>query len=242
MFVKVNLLTKKGDHVQSVLIPPFQTIPDAIMWGTRFFFPKAEDVASNDEVSFPDYYEGFAVAAVFVAPDQNEKQIENVSNIDQTNTEIDTEVPKNDTKLPESGTQPGNDDLLWGLPVNLEEAVETYLDHYRNAHDMRTIIDHTEDEFSAYAHHASGQFIRNSWFLWWHEGHPYSSWPASKPPIVGFFNELGIYHADDISGIIITSAYRKVNGKEIDLSGQVEHYKAFWKENGFPDGIYKPRK
>jgi hypothetical protein len=133
----------------------------------------------------------------------------------------------------------GNDDHLFGLPTNLDEAVETFLEYFRTASDANFIIDASEKEFCAGAHHAAGQFIRNSWFLWWHEGHKYETWPKTKPALNKFFNDLGIVHADDMSGIIITSAYRKVHKIDIDLPGQVKRYQNFWKKQGYKDGIPK---
>ena len=49
-----------------------------------------------------------------------------------------------------------------------------------------------------------------------------------KTSLVKYFNELGIYHPDDISSIILTSFHRKLNNKSIDLAKQVESYKKYW--------------
>lgn len=209
---KVKLFTKNGGFVTNVLIPPFNEPPKGILWGQRLFFIKDVD----------NYYEDFWVAAVISGPD-NRTDV----------TEIDTKSSKSYTK------HPGNDEYLFGLPSNLDEAIETFLEYYRNASDMNTIVDMTESEFISNAHHGAGQFLRNSWFLWWHENHGYKEWPASKPPLIEFFNDLGIVHADDISSIIITSAYRHIHKKAIDLDKQIKYYQNFWKKNGYPDGIPK---
>lgn len=233
---QVKLLTADGKYVTTVLIPPFQTIPQTVVWGARFFFPRHEDIKNDDGKSFPDYYEGFAVAAVITAPE---------TEISKTDTKISKSgIKSSDSgiKSPKSGTPAGNDDLHFGLPINLEEAIETFMDYYRRAPDISSIVDQDEDKFSAYAHHGAGQFLRNSFYLWWHEGHTYDSWPKTKPQLVDFFNKLGIYHADDMSSIIITSAWREVHKKDIDLDEQVKHYKDFWKQQGFKDGIFKPGK
>jgi hypothetical protein len=44
-----------------------------------------------------------------------------------------------------------------------------------------------------------------------------------------------------MSGIILTSAYRKHNKKELALEKQVARYRDYWKTQGFEDGIYKPK-
>ena len=91
----------------------------------------------------------------------------------------------------------------------------------------------SEQEFGGKTHHGFGTNIRNSWKLWWQK-----NWDEEKPKIVQYFNDLDIYHADDMSGIIMDSFHRKTTGKEIDLEGQIEKHKKHWKEYGFKDGIY----
>jgi hypothetical protein len=62
----------------------------------------------------------------------------------------------------------------------------------------------SEDE-AMMVHHGYGTFIRNTLGLW-HDG-----------PAVAWFNKQGIFHADDISGIIFTSLHRRENGVDINL-------------------------
>jgi len=70
-------------------------------------------------------------------------------------------------------------------------------------------------------HHSTGRSIRNDWGLW-----------DSESNLHKFFNLIGIYHADDMSGIILDTVHRIINGIPIDLDGQVEHYKDYWKDAG----------
>lgn len=207
---KVNLYTKKGELVVTVITPVFNPMPDCIVWGSRFFFKNLEGFEKKDAKG---YYEGFAVAAISMTPDTPVKEREEF----------------------------GDDGLLFGLPKDLDEAIEDYLTFYSKSEDFNKINRLKESEFLSVAHHGSGQFIRNSWYLWWHEGHQYKEWPKTKPNLVQWFNNLGIFHADDMSGIIITSAYRKHNKMILELEKQVTHYKNYWKTQGFEDGIYKPK-
>lgn len=207
---KIRLLTESGDYVTSAFIPAFKTPPKAIVWGQRIFFFKTED----------EYTEQFWVATV-ITGDEVERIEDGIKASNQQQTK---------------NKDAGNDDLLFGLPKDLDEAVETFLEHYRNAVDMPNIVEMNEDEFSSYAHHGAGQFLRNSWYLWWQEGHGYDSWPKTKPPIVAWFNERGIYHADDMSAIIINSAYRKTHNKPQELEKQIKHYINYWKQQGYKDG------
>lgn len=68
-------------------------------------------------------------------------------------------------------------------------------------------------------HHGYGTFIRNTLKLW------------TDGPAVSWFNKQGIYHADDMSGIIFTSLHRRENGIDIDLEGQIKRYRDFWEEH-----------
>jgi hypothetical protein len=98
----------------------------------------------------------------------------------------------------------------------------------------------SSDEFSAAVHMGTGMNVRNNWCLWWYEGHNYEGWPKKKPGLVDYFNKLGIYHADDISGILMKSFYRRVTGKPLDIVNQLPRYKNHWKGYGYKDGIYTP--
>jgi len=75
-----------------------------------------------------------------------------------------------------------------------------------------------ENTAIAQAHHNIGRSIRNSLELW-HNGPP-----------VKYFNNLGIYHADDMSSIILISLHRKYNNKELDVEGQAKHYIDYWEK------------
>jgi len=67
-------------------------------------------------------------------------------------------------------------------------------------------------------HFGLGRWIRNNWALW----------KGSR--LSRYFNEVGIYHPDDMSGIILDSFWRHLNGKEIELEAQIEKYKAYWEK------------
>ena len=58
--------------------------------------------------------------------------------------------------------------------------------------------------------------MRNNWGLW--KGSRLSKW----------FNSQGIKHTDDMSGVILVSYYRHLNGKPIELEKQIQYYKNYW--------------
>lgn len=115
-------------------------------------------------------------------------------------------------------------------PKNLNEAVDHILQNLVSEDNSIKFMELNDNErkFISKLHFLYGMWMRNSWYLWWHEGHAYESWPKEKPPIVKFFNDLGIYHADDMSGIILTTVHRKYFNKPIELEAQVQKYQAYW--------------
>lgn len=125
-------------------------------------------------------------------------------------------------------------------PNDLEDAIGILKVFYKKA--LLECMDMTERQFSARSHHMAGTFIRNEWHLWWHENNKIPSWPTEKPIIVKWFNDLGITHADDMSGIILTSLFRSLKGEDIKLDDQIEYYKNHWRGQGYKDGIFKPER
>jgi hypothetical protein len=135
----------------------------------------------------------------------------------------------------------GDDKYLFGLPTNLDEAIEVLIDFY--SADLPIITEMDESTFKTSSHFGAGTFIRNSWFLWFQEPNTqYAEWPRTKPPIVQFFNNLGITHADDMSSIILVSTYRKIHNYPQNLEEQIKIYKNHWRKEGFKDGVFKPTK
>lgn len=97
-------------------------------------------------------------------------------------------------------------------PNTIDEAVLFIL----NLSDMEK--KNLEKLGSTYFHHTAGRKLRNEWNLW----DPDSTLHKN-------FRIIGIKHPDDMSCIILESAYRILNDLPIDLSGQVKRYKKYWK-------------
>ncbi len=119
-------------------------------------------------------------------------------------------------------------------PKNLDQATNYIIDLVskdQNSLDMLKEYEDDERGFVSELHHSTGMNIRNDWFLWWSDDHSYSGWPKEIPSIVKYFNDLKIYHADDMSSIILTSAYRKFFNLRIDLDKQIEKYHEHWLEH-----------
>lgn len=61
-------------------------------------------------------------------------------------------------------------------------------------------------------HMGLGRNLRNRWGLW------------TSSRLQEYFLDLGVTHPDDMSGIILDSYYRYLNGKDIDLDKQLSRY------------------
>ncbi|MCH5598099.1 DUF6794 domain-containing protein [Niabella ginsengisoli] len=113
------------------------------------------------------------------------------------------------------GQQPPKADLKY-KPKNLEEAI-SQLDKIHHDTTKQQILAMTEDQFIGNSHFGLGIWIRNNWRLW-------KDGDLSK-----YFNSIGIYHPDDMSGIILTSYYRQLKGQDRNLDEQVKCYQDYWK-------------
>lgn len=76
----------------------------------------------------------------------------------------------------------------------------------------------TEEQFLGNLHFGFGRWMRNNWGLW------------GGSRLSTYFNEKGIFHPDDMSGIILTSYYRDLNKIDIRLEEQIQYYQDYWKK------------
>jgi hypothetical protein len=81
----------------------------------------------------------------------------------------------------------------------------------------------TENEFSAKLHLSFGMWMRNNWQLW------------GGSRLSKYFNDKGVYHPDDMSGIILDSYHRNLNGQEIKLDEQVKYYQEYWEKSNLAE-------
>jgi hypothetical protein len=228
LYVRINPASRTLEYVTTAIIPPFQTMVEVLIWGNRVFRREQYGVGTK---AMTRYVECFAVAVVSTE--------NNPDNPDFTSIMI-REAEKEEEPA-DKAPAIGDDSLLMGLPKDLDEAIETMKEFYGGSL-IDAFMKMTEEEFRSSTHFGAGMFIRNSWYLWWNEDHTYKEWPKSIPPLVQWFREHDIYHADDMSSIIITSTYRNRAQKPLLLEQQIEVYKAHWKKHGFPDGIPKSTK
>lgn len=119
-------------------------------------------------------------------------------------------------------------------PQTLEECFTLLSEMLSDREHFKNLL---EGNAMAMAHHGLGRFIRNGWYLWWTkeiaEEYKAHNYPQEKPAIVKYFNETwDITHGDDISGVILTSYHRHLNGRDLNIKEQVDKYKAHWGKYG----------
>lgn len=73
-----------------------------------------------------------------------------------------------------------------------------------------------EQDISLY-HLDVGMWMRNNWGLW----------KGSR--LSNYFNNMGVLHPDDMSGIILDSFWYKLKQKPFPLQLRVQYYKEYWK-------------
>lgn len=101
------------------------------------------------------------------------------------------------------------------IPKNLEDCFKQ-IDGFWADSVKTKVKGWSEDEFISKAHMGFGMWMRNNWQLW------------AGSRLSKYFNELGIYHPDDMSGIILDSYYRYLNSQEIKLEEQIQSCKDYW--------------
>ena len=108
--------------------------------------------------------------------------------------------------------------LKMNQPTNLLEAIEI-LENILDKELISEIKRISENEMIRF-HSGLGRQLRNEWGLW-----------KADTELFKYFKDLGIWHADDMSGIILTSLYRKLNNNFIFLDEQIEYYQQYWENH-----------
>lgn len=104
---------------------------------------------------------------------------------------------------------------LDSVPSSISEALQMFLNALTDE-EKKTLTEIEEDDICVF-HHSWGEDIRNEWSMW-----------KKETPLVNSFKEIGISHADDMSGIVLRSAHRKLNKNPIRLGEQVKQYQDYW--------------
>jgi len=100
------------------------------------------------------------------------------------------------------------------IPADLDDALKQ-LDKILPAKTREEMRKGKEGDMSRY-HMGLGLWMRNNWGLW--GGSRLSKW----------FSGHAVFHPDDMSMVILTSYYRRLHGKPIELAKQVKAIQAFY--------------
>lgn len=118
------------------------------------------------------------------------------------------------------------------IPINLEDCFKQ-INGFWNDSTKAKVKNWSEDEFVSNAHFGFGMWMRNNWHLW------------GGSRLSKYFNDLGVFHPDDMSSIILTSYHRYLIGEDIKLQEQIDYFKAYWlvnkepEKNIYPEGVNK---
>ena len=103
-------------------------------------------------------------------------------------------------------------------PINLDEAV-LQLTKILPDTTQQQVLSMTEEEFIAETHFGLGMLIRNNWRLW------------RGGKLANEFKSKGIFHPDDMSGIILTSYYRHLHNQDLKIEEQIDYYREHWRKS-----------
>ncbi len=104
------------------------------------------------------------------------------------------------------------------IPKNLEDCF-SQINSFWNDSTKIQVKNWKEKEFIGKSHVGFGRWMRNNWRIW------------GGSRLSKYFNDLEIYHPDDMSGIILVSYHRHLNNKEIKLEEQVKYYQDYCKNS-----------
>ncbi|MCP4259991.1 MAG: hypothetical protein GY774_21125 [Planctomycetes bacterium] len=107
------------------------------------------------------------------------------------------------------------------IPKNLEDAHQE-LKKMLHEEFIEEIKVGKEDNLAQH-HFGLGTWIRNNWELW------------GGSRLAEYFVNIGIYHPDDMSGIIIESFWYDVNGKTYPLKERISEFQEYWKSMETPE-------
>lgn len=93
------------------------------------------------------------------------------------------------------------------VPHSLSDAFAA-LDQHLSSEDRQKFKNLPESEATTQAHMGVGLYLRNKWFR------------AGKSKLVGLLSEAGAKSLDDMSGMVLTSYWRHLNNKPINLKEQ----------------------
>ena len=115
-----------------------------------------------------------------------------------------------------NGQEISTKELRKHKPVNLDEAVFQLTKNLPDT-TQQWFLSMTEMEFIGNTHMGLGLWIRNNWGLW------------RGGKLAKYFKSMGIFHPDDMSGIILRCYYRQLHNQDWELEEQIKVCQNYWK-------------
>lgn len=106
------------------------------------------------------------------------------------------------------------------IPVDLEDCFKE-LEKMLHSDFLKEYKNKKEEDLAVY-HMGLGLWLRNNWGLW------------GGSRLSKYFNQLGVFHPDDMSGIIINTFWSKLNNKPQKIKEKIEFYREYWKSQETP--------
>lgn len=103
-------------------------------------------------------------------------------------------------------------------PTNLDQCFICLKDKL-SSNDLKALATMPINELPR-LHSTLGRWMRNEWGLW------------TGSDLSKYFNDLGLTHADDMSGLIIKSFVRHLQGLPLDVEDQIKSYQEYWRKHG----------
>lgn len=103
------------------------------------------------------------------------------------------------------------------IPADLDSAVEK-VKAFTNF-SVAVEAEESSDFFVAKYHFTVGRDIRNDWKLW-----------DKNSVLYKWFAERGVFHADDMSSIILKRAYCEQKELPFDFDTEVKRYQEYWEK------------
>lgn len=112
------------------------------------------------------------------------------------------------------------EDKTYPIPKNINESFSVLDEIFNESkEDQEWFKAAAEDEAVSSLHSGLGRWIRNTWGFWTKDTDLYNT-----------LKNMGLWHADDMYSLILTSYHRKLNGKELNLKQQIENHINYWKD------------
>lgn len=106
------------------------------------------------------------------------------------------------------------------IPTNLSECFDRLDEIFKDAPiEYESFKNTSEEEAVIILHYGLGKWIRNNWGLW--EG---------NSTIFKVLSSMHLWHADDMSTLILTSYHRHINDIPLGLKKQIDHFLGHWKD------------